>query len=81
VGRKFGEFTFLSTGEKVWQMNRFSQKVIIVSRNLDGFSLANHQIRQTFPVYGIRVTSIKLRNQDILKYYTSYIYVHFNFII
>jgi len=25
----------------IWQMNRFSQKVIIVSRNLDGFSLAN----------------------------------------
>jgi len=27
--------------KKVWWMNRFSQKVIIVSRNLDGFSLAN----------------------------------------
>jgi len=27
--------------KKVWQMNRFSQKVIIVSRNLDGFSLVN----------------------------------------
>jgi len=26
---------------KVWRMNRFSQKVIIVSRNLDGFSLVN----------------------------------------
>jgi len=28
--------------KKVWQMNRFNQKVIIVSRNLDCFSLANH---------------------------------------
>jgi len=26
----------------IWQMNIFSRKVIIVSRNLDGFSLANH---------------------------------------
>jgi len=37
--------------KKVWQMNRFSQKAIIVTRNLDGFSLANqmmiHQICQT----------------------------------
>jgi len=24
--------------KKAWRMNRFSQKVIIVSRNLDGFS-------------------------------------------
>jgi len=27
--------------KRVWRMNRFSQKVIIVNRNLDGFSLAN----------------------------------------
>jgi len=27
--------------KKVWQINRFSQKVIIVSRNLNGFNLAN----------------------------------------
>jgi len=42
---KFGEFTrFEHLAKKVWRMNRFSQKdkVIIVSRNLDGFSLANH---------------------------------------
>jgi len=39
---KFGEFTrFKHLAKKVWQMNRFSQKVIIASRNLDGFSLAN----------------------------------------
>jgi len=43
AGQKFGEFThFEQLAEKVWQMNRFSQKVIIVSRNLDGFSLVNH---------------------------------------
>ena len=27
---------------KVWRMHRFSHKVIIISKNLDGFSLANH---------------------------------------
>jgi len=42
AGIKFGEITrFEHLVKKVWQMNRFSQKVIIVSRNLDGFSLAN----------------------------------------
>jgi len=40
--QKFGEFTrFEQLAKKVWRMNRFSQKVIIVSRNLDGFSLVN----------------------------------------
>jgi len=35
AGLKFGEFTrFEHLAKKVWQMNRFSQKVIIVSRNL-----------------------------------------------
>jgi len=44
VGQKFDEFTcFEHLAKKVWQMNRFSQKVIIVSRNLDGFSLANQR--------------------------------------
>jgi len=39
---KSGEFThFEHLAKKVWRMNRFSQKAIIVSRNLDGFSLAN----------------------------------------
>jgi len=42
IAGKFGEFTrFEHLAKKVWRMNRFSQKVIIVSRNLDGFSLAN----------------------------------------
>jgi len=43
LGRqKFGEFThFEHWRRKVWQMNKFSQNIIIVSRNLDGFSLAN----------------------------------------
>jgi len=37
VGRKLGEFTcFEYLAKKVWQMNRFSQMVIIGSRNLDG---------------------------------------------
>jgi len=41
VGIKFGKFThFEHLVKNVWRMNRFSQKVIIVSRNLDGFSLA-----------------------------------------
>jgi len=61
VGQKFGEFTrFEHLAKKVWQMNRFNQKVIIVSRNLDGFSLANQgwfakfaklSPCQTFPLY------------------------------
>jgi len=43
AGRKFGEFTrFEHLVKKVWQMNRFSQMVIIVSRNFDGISLTNH---------------------------------------
>ena len=46
---------------KVWRMHRFSHKVIIISKNLNGFSLANHgrftkfaklSPRQTFPLYG-----------------------------
>jgi len=33
--QKFGKFThFEHLAKKLWQMNRFSQKVIIVSRNL-----------------------------------------------
>ena len=27
---------------RVWRMDRFSHKVIIISKNLDGFSLVNH---------------------------------------
>jgi len=43
IAGKFGEFIrFEHLAKKVWQMNRFSHKVIIVSRSLEGFSLANH---------------------------------------
>jgi len=45
AGEKFDKLTYFEhLAKKVWQMNRFSQKVIpviVVSRNLDGFSLAN----------------------------------------
>ena len=42
--------------EKIWQMNRSAKSLVIVTTNLDGFSLANHcmmihQICQTFPQY------------------------------
>ena len=46
---------------KVWRMDRFSHRVIIISKNLDGFSLANHgrfakfaklSPRQSFLLYG-----------------------------
>ena len=43
IAGKFGEFTVMSVWRgKVWRMDRFSHKVIIISKNLDGFSLANH---------------------------------------
>ena len=36
-------FTVMSVWRgKVWRMDGFSHKVIIISKNLDGFSLANH---------------------------------------
>jgi len=63
AGQKFGEFTrFEHLAKKVWRMNRFSQKVINVSINLDGYSLANQgwfakftkpSSNQTFSPYGI----------------------------
>ena len=34
---------FSSIWRKVWQSNRSSKRLIIVSTNLDGFSLANHR--------------------------------------
>ena len=40
-GKVWRIYSFRAFGEKFWRMNKFSQKVIIVSRNLDGFSLAN----------------------------------------
>ena len=40
---KFGEMTFLAFGEKkVWQINKSTNRLLIESTNLDGFSLANH---------------------------------------
>jgi len=59
---KFGEFThYEHLAKKVWQMNRFNQKVVTVSRNLNGFSLVNQEWftkfaklspHQTFLLYG-----------------------------
>ena len=43
MARKFGEFhCYERLARKVWQIDRFSHKVIIICKNLDGFSLANH---------------------------------------
>ena len=62
IAGKFGKFTVMSVWRgKVWRMDRFSHKVILISKNLDGFSLANHGRftkftklfpRQSFPLYG-----------------------------
>ena len=44
--------------KKVWQNNRSTSRLSIISTNLDGFSLANHgqfanvSSRQSFPPYG-----------------------------
>jgi len=45
VVEKFGKFIHFEhlALKKVWRMNRFSQRVIIVSRNLNGFGLVNHR--------------------------------------
>ena len=51
-------------------MDRFSHKVIIISKNLDGFSLANYGRftklfpRQTFPLYGISLSMAVLNSGD-----------------
>ena len=37
MGEKFGELTLL----KVWQINRLTNRLLIVSIYLDGFSLVN----------------------------------------
>ena len=62
MARKLGEFTVISVWRgKVWRIDRFNHKVIIISKILDGFSLTNHGQfakftklfpRQTFPLYG-----------------------------
>ena len=44
MGRIFGEFTlFKHLAEKVWRMNRSSKGLLIVTNNVDGFSLVNHR--------------------------------------
>ena len=60
AGRKFGKFTlFKCLAEKVWQMNRSAKGLLIVTTNLDDFSLMNcRQFAKlsTFPpflLYGI----------------------------
>ena len=51
-------------------MDRFSHKVIIISKNLDGFNLANYRRfaklfpRQTFPLYGISLSMAVLNSGD-----------------
>ena len=48
--------------KKVWRINRSANRLLIISTNLDGFSLANHgrfakfaniSHRQSFPPYSI----------------------------
>ena len=34
--------------KKVWRINRSAKGLLMVTTNLDGFSLVIHQIRQTF---------------------------------
>ena len=42
-GGKFGKMTrFKHWQKKVWQINGSANRLLIVSINLDGFSLANH---------------------------------------
>ena len=62
MGGKFGELISLSLWrKKVWQINRSANRLLIVSTNLDGFSLVNHRQfaklspHQTFLLYGIHV--------------------------
>ena len=35
--------------KKIWQINRLANRLLIVSTNLDGFSLANHDSLPNFP--------------------------------
>ena len=59
---KFGELTrFEHWRMKVWQINKSANRLLIVSTNLDGFSLANRELFtksaklfpcQTFSLYG-----------------------------
>ena len=56
ISGKFGrgkvwQIYFLQAfGKKVWQLNRSARRILIVSTNLDGFSLANHRLfTELFP--------------------------------
>ena len=40
--RKIWQISFLSIWQKVWQVNRSAKNLLIVTSNLDGFSLVNH---------------------------------------
>jgi len=63
---KFGEFTcFKHLAKKFWRMNRFNQKVIIVSRNLDSFSLVNQEWFAKF-VKLSHYTVRNLTNEEIM---------------
>ena len=43
IAGKFGNLTlFEHLAKKVWQINRSTNRLLIVSTNLDSFSLANH---------------------------------------
>ena len=43
LGRNFGEFALTEhLVEKFWQMNRSTNRLSILTTNLDGFSLVNH---------------------------------------
>ena len=53
--------------EKVWQINRSANRLLMISTNLDGFSLANYgqfakfanvSPRQSFPPYGTRTINL-----------------------
>jgi len=63
---KFGEFThFEHLAKKSLANDRFSQMIIIISRNLDDFSLRGSrmicQICQTFPLYGMLITRMSYK--------------------
>ena len=65
-GESLANWLFSSLWQKkVWWMNRSANRLLIVSTNLDGSSLANHgwftkfaklSPRQTSPLYGIHMT-------------------------
>ena len=56
-GKVWGIDSSRAFGKKVWQINISTNRLLIISTNLDGFSLANHgrfakcSPCQTFPLY------------------------------